>query len=174
MFRKASLAGLAVLTGCSLLPSSIRQQLPASAQNLSQAVPPGAGLTLRAARMQDSLRTRLEWATAGWANNAPLIERVAFHDTLDTIHLDVELTDANGWNSHGKDSLHLALLESSRWQPVFNRRWPKTVQQAGLKEFPLRIRLAYRFHDVQRGRSDWSWDTLNLTLSDSAKVKPTR
>lgn len=167
MLRKSALIAALSLAGCSLLPPSIRQQLPAQAQNLSQAVPPGAGLSNRAGRYQDSLRTRLEWAATRLSNDAPLIERLAFRDTLDTLGLEIELTDANGWNSHGKDSLQLAQLEIARWRNRFDKNWPKTLQQAGLRQWPLRIRLAYRFHDVQRGRTDWSWDTLSLALPDS-------
>lgn len=159
----------ALVCGCGIFPASMRQTLPATKESLSQAIPPGAGIAGRAGRMQDSLRTRLEWLAGRLAKHGPLVERLAFTgDTDDSMRLELQLTDANGWNTHHKSPLDVACLEAIRWVKL-EQDWPKQRKEAGFTAWPLNGTLAYRGHDVQRGRSDWNWDTLSFAVTDSLR-----
>lgn len=160
---------VAMVCGCGIFPASMRQALPVTKESLSQAIPPGAGISGRAGRVQDSLRTRLEWLAARLAKNGPLVERLAFAgETDDSLRLELELTDANGWNTHHKSPQDVACLEARRWVKV-ELDWPKQRKEAGLSAWPLNGTLAYRGHDVQRGRADWNWDTLSFAVTDSLR-----
>ncbi len=161
-----------LLAGCSLLPISVRQELPVASRSYSSAIPPGAGLPPRAAKLQDSLRNRLEWLAPRLAEDAPYIERLAFEERADSsIGLSLRMTDANGWNSHLHDSAEIARLERCRWQKRMLKKWPEALQEAGLSEWPLRWQMAYRHHDAQWGRSDWKWDTLRVQLGDTISCR---
>ncbi len=165
----AALATTAIVCGCGFLPASVRQAMPASAESFAQAIPPGAGINGRAGRLQDSLRTRLEWLASRLAKDGPLVERLAFAGSgEDSIRIDLQLTDANGWNTHGRSGVEVACLEAERWTRR-GKDWPKLLKEAGLASWPLSGTLAFRGHDIQRGRSDWSWDTLGTTVSDSLR-----
>lgn len=160
---------LPLVGGCAFLPASMKQVLPAGGQNLSAAIPPGAGIEGKAGRLQDSLRSRLEWLAPQLAKDGPLLERLAFAPGADTsVTVAASFTDANGWNTHGKTPQDIACLELARWRKV-GKTWPGRRKEAGLAGWPLQVRIAYRGHDVQRGRSDWAWDTLGLELVDSVR-----
>jgi len=165
---------LALLGSCSMLPVSVQQVLPTTGRDYGRAIPPGAGLPPRAGHLQDSLRSRLEWLAPRLSENTPYIERLAFEPNGDSIALGVQLTDANGWNSHLHSRTELACLEWGRWKTRLETHVRSDVTEAGLADWPVRLRIAYRFHDSQRGRADWRWDTLRVRLGDTTFCRPTR
>jgi hypothetical protein len=157
-----------LLGGCSLLPDSMRAVLPVSAQDLSSAIPLGASIPAPAGRLQDSLRTRLEWFVPTLANAGAVLERLAFAPGKDSsVRLEAHLSDANGWNSHDRTALSVACLERNRWKKTVDA-WNAKRRTAALDAWPFEVFLAYRSHDQQWGQARWAWDTLELRLTDSA------
>jgi hypothetical protein len=112
---------------------------------------------------------RLEWLAPQLAKDGPLLERLAFSQASDSsLQVVAAFTDANGWNSHGKTPMDLACLERVRWRRA-EKNWPGVRVQAGLENWPLHVAIAWRSHDVQRGRSEWSWDTLGMVITDTVR-----
>lgn len=166
--RILGLLPMGILAGCAFLPTPFRQALPLTQEGIRQAVPPGAGLHGRAALLQDSLRSRLEWFTSAVSKDGPLVGRVAFEGPDSALRIEVRFDDANGWNSHGRSRAEVACLEAARWKRL-ETGMGRLRQESGLDAWPLQGTLAFRSHDLQRGRTDWAWDTLAFVATDSLR-----
>lgn len=102
-----------MLAGCSLVRDLARPFL--SKPDSVPVVAPAFSLRGRAARMQDSLRPRLEWIASQPTPDGTKLVRLAFHDLPDSdMELLATVEDSRRLNSHGLDGDGIRAAEAAR------------------------------------------------------------
>jgi hypothetical protein len=153
------------LGGCATLNEMIRVVLPG--RDTSQVVVPSFLLTGPAARLQDSLRPRLEWLSKQKTPTELLLVRLSFRNRPDsTVELRAVLDDDHRMNSHGLTPEEIRRQEAKRIgsaAPLI-----ASVRSAGIQE-PLVVRARFRHRDYMFQASKTRLDSVDVQLADSTR-----
>lgn len=155
------------LTGCSLVRDLVGKSSRALGPEPEIIVPPSL-LEGRAARLQDSLKPRLEWLVShppkGWGASM-----VAFQDDSDTSRptgLLIETTENSPLNSHRKEPRTIAREEARRILGL--KPWRRESIESKLSAHPLSLRVLYRHRDFLLSSSRFVEDTITVRYTDSS------
>lgn len=169
--RKTSIVTTAcamLLGGCSLVRDLVGKTDAAMGPAPEIVVPPSL-LEGRAARLQDSLKPRLDWLAShppkGWA---PVF--IAFRNDSDStvpVGLLVGTTERVRLNAHRKTPGDLAREEARRLLQI----QPWKLQAAASKlPHPLSVQVVYRSRDYLASSSAFQEDTVTIRYADSSVV----
>lgn len=154
------------LSGCSLVRDLVGKTSRTLGPEPEIVVPPSL-LEGRAARLQDSLRPRLEWLVShppkGW--NASLVSFLHNGDTTAPVFLLIETTERSPLNAHRKEPRELARIEAQRILSL--APWRREVAESKLSDHPASIRVLYRHRDFLLSSSRFVDDTVVVHYGDS-------
>ena len=157
------------LSGCSLVRDLVGKTTRSLGPEPEIVVPPSL-LEGRAARLQDSLRPRLEWLVShppkGW--NASLVSFRHDGDTTAPVFLLIETTERVPLNAHRKEPRDLARIEGRRILSL--SPWRREVAESKLSEHPASLRVLYRHRDYLLSSSRFVEDTILVRYADSSAI----
>lgn len=158
------LAATLLLGGCSLVRDLVAKT--GKAVSPPPVVAPSSILGGRAAVLQDSLRSQLEWLAArppkGWP--ATLVSFRNDSDSARPVRLLVETVEPAPLNAHRRSPRDLAREE---YRKVLNQApWRREAAEAKLEQ-PLSVRVLYRHRDFLLSSSRFVADTLEVRYADS-------
>lgn len=162
-----SLLLLPLLSGCTLLRDFTTRSLGLDAPRPG-AVVAGALLEGEAARLQDSLRPRLEWMAGHGPTEFPA-RRIAFGPGPDSASgvpvLEIEVEDAARVNSHRRTPREVASAQAARLLAL--APWVAAARSARIEQAVV-VRASYRHRNFLRSSSRFETDTVLVRFSDSA------
>jgi len=153
---------LSLLAGCSLVRDLARPFL--SKSDSVPVVAPAFSLRGRSARMQDSLRERLDWIASQATPDGIKLVRLAFHDLPDSnTELLATVEDSRRLNSHGLDAAGIRAVEAAR---IGNERpLLAAVRSAGIAQ-PFVVRAVFVSRDYLFQNSHAKRDSVDVRPSD--------
>lgn len=161
------LAALLSLGGCTLVRDLVSKTGKAVAP--PPVVAPSSILDGEAARLQDSLRPRLEWLAARPPKDWPAT-LIAFRnesDSANPVRLLVETSEKAPLNAHRKSPRELALEESRR--VLARMPWRREALESRIEQ-PLSVRILYRHRDFLLSSSRFVADTIEVRYADTLAI----
>lgn len=163
----ASLFLIPFLAGCTLLRDITVKSLGLGAPP-PEVVVHAALLEGDAARLQDSLRPRLEWLAGHGPKDFPA-SRIAFGPGPDSSSgapsLEIEVEDPTRVNSHRRDAREVARAQAERLLGL--RPWVAAAKGAKIDQTVV-VRASYKHRNFLRSSSRFETDTITVRFADSA------
>jgi hypothetical protein len=162
----APLILLASFSGCTLLRDITVKSLGLGAPP-PEVVVHATLLEGDAARLQDSLRPRLEWLASHGPKDFPAT-RIAFGPGPDSSSgapvLEIEVEDPTRVNSHRREARDVALGQADRLLAL--RPWVAAAKGAKIDQTVV-VRASYKHRNFLRSSSRFETDTITVRFSDS-------
>jgi len=134
----------------------------------TEVVVPGQLLDGDAARLQDSLRPRLQWLGAHGPESFPAT-RIAFRSGIDSSEpamlLEIDIEEPERRNAHRRTAEDLARLEALHILSV--RPWAREAVASKVSQ-PLSVRVVFRSKDFLNSAGRYQDDTVTVRYADSS------